>query len=59
LIIDKEAININGKKKASSINGANWQLVYRIMKIDPYLSPFSKLKSKSIMPNKTKIPQEI
>jgi hypothetical protein len=41
----------NGKKKASSINGAGLSVCMhacRRMKIDPYLSPCTKLKSKWI-----------
>ena len=40
----------NGKKEASSINGASliWLSVCRKMEIDPYLSPCTKPKSKLI-----------
>jgi hypothetical protein len=51
LISDKEAkIRHNGKKE-STFNKwcwSKWQWLYRNMKIDPYLSPGTKLKSKWI-----------
>jgi hypothetical protein len=50
LIFDKEAKNIFGKKKASfnKWGWSNWLSVCRRIKIDPYLSPCTKLKSKWI-----------
>ena len=50
MTLDKDATNINGKKKASSINGAGLTdcLYVKKMKIDPYLSTYTKFKSKCI-----------
>ena len=50
MIFDKEAKKYNGKKKASSITGAGLTGSWYVekMKIDPYLSPCTKLKSKWI-----------
>jgi hypothetical protein len=52
LIFDKGAKTIQwGKKPAFSTNGAgsyNWQLSCRRMRIDPFLSPCTKVKSKWI-----------
>ena len=48
MIFHKKPKIYNGQKKASSISGANWLSVYRKMKIEPYLSPCTKLKSKWI-----------
>jgi hypothetical protein len=51
LIFDKEAKNIQWGKKESIFNKwrwSNWRSVCRRMKIDPYLSPGTKLKSRWI-----------
>ena len=50
LIFDKEAKNIKGKKEGilNKWSWHNWILTCRRMKIDPYLSPCTKLKSKWI-----------
>jgi hypothetical protein len=51
LIIDKEAKTIQWKKKDSIFNKwgcFNWRLTCRRMKINPFLSSFTKLKSKWI-----------
>jgi len=50
LIFDKEAKNIQWKKESifSKWCWSNWQSVCRKTKIDPYLSPCTKLKSKLI-----------
>ena len=44
LVLLKKPETHNGKKKASSINGAGLT-ARRRMQIDPYLSPCTKLKS--------------
>jgi hypothetical protein len=48
LIFDKEAKNIQWKKESifNEWCWSNWLFVCRKMKIDPYLLPFTKLKSK-------------
>jgi hypothetical protein len=50
LIFDKDAKNIRWKKESISNKWcwSNWLSIYRRMKIDPYLSPCTKLKSKWI-----------
>jgi hypothetical protein len=51
LIFDKDAKKYTMKKKENIFNKwcwYNWLSVYRRMKIDPYLSPCTKLKSKWI-----------
>jgi hypothetical protein len=50
LIFDKESKNIQWKKENifNKWCWSNWQSVCRKMKIDPYLSPCTKLKSKWI-----------
>jgi hypothetical protein len=50
LIFDKDAKNIQWKKECIFNNWCwpNWLSVCRKMKIDPYLSPCIKLKSKWI-----------
>jgi hypothetical protein len=50
LIFDEEAKNIQWKKESifNKLCWSNWQSVCRRMKIDPYLSPCTKLKSKWI-----------
>jgi hypothetical protein len=50
LIFDKEAKNIQWKKESifNKWCWSNWMAVCRKMKIDPYLSPYTKLNAKWI-----------
>jgi hypothetical protein len=50
IIFDKEAKTIQWKKESIFNTGcwSNWMSAHRRMQTDPYLSPFTKLKSKWI-----------
>jgi hypothetical protein len=62
-IFDKDSKNIQWKMKASSINASLTGCLCRRIKIDPYLLPCTKLKSKwikdlNIKPDKLNLTEE-